>query len=146
MDGWCAVVTDTAADLPPLLATIAEHAGKDAALKVARLHGGTRVTVPVRAKGQNWLTEIVGTDAASALINSLGGGRRIDVPLGPEGQFQLTRRDLERQFDQLVAEGKSSAAIARILGVTDRTVRNKKRARRSRAEQDRVTGQRDLFR
>jgi hypothetical protein len=139
-------VSDTAPDLPPLLSSIAEIAGEAAALAVARAHGGTRVTVPVRAEGTNWLTAIVGPAAAVVLIDRLGGGTRIDIPLGPEGRVFGSRRQLEQQFDALVAEGKSGTAIARILGVTDRTVRNKKRARRSRDEADRATGQRDLFR
>lgn len=138
-------MSNAVADLPPLLATIAEHAGTAAAYDIARLYGGTRVTVPVRARGHNWLTAIVGADAAHVLIDQLGGGRRIDIPLGPQGHFQMTRRGLEQRFDELLAEGRSSTAIARILGVTDRTVRNKKRARRTRAEVDRAAGQGDLF-
>jgi DNA-binding CsgD family transcriptional regulator len=40
----------------------------------------------------------------------------------------------------LLAEGKSSTAIARLLGVTERTIRNRRRARR-----DRTRNQPDLF-
>lgn len=131
--------------LPPLLATIAELAGEPAALAIARRYGGTRVTVPARAEGENWLTQMVDRDVAVALIDALGGGRRVDVPLGPEGHYSHSRQGLDRRFDELLAEGMSNTAIARLLGVTDRTIRNKRRARRSRAKADAATGQGDLF-
>jgi len=138
-------VSGTADDLPPLLATIAELAGEPAALAVAREYGGTRVTVPMRARGRNWLTAIVGPAAAERVIAQLGGARRIDIPLGPEAQLHGSRRAFERHFEELMAQGKSVTSMARLLGVTERTVRNRRRARRSRAELARDVRQGDLF-
>ena len=131
---------DGAPQLPPVLASIAEVAGVATALDVARRYCGTRVTVPVRAEGRNWLTQMVGPTEAEALIDALGGGRRIDIPLGPQGHWAGSRQRLEHRLDELLAEGKSSTAIARLLGVTERTIRNRRRARR-----DRTTNQPDLF-
>lgn len=126
------------ARLPPILAAISEVAGEDVALTIARVHGGTRVILPV-GPGHNWLTSLVGEQAAAAIIEALGAARRIDVPLGPTGALSGARRRLAKRFDELNEGGASEAEIARALGVTGRTVRNRRAALR------RDTGQGRLF-
>lgn len=130
-----------ASDLPPVLATIAAAASETIALKIARKHGGTRVVMPV-APGDNWLTEIAGDEAAAAIIEAIGPARRLDMPLGPEGGHATSRRQLARQFQELSAQGASEADMARALGVTGRTIRNRRAAQRARRAD---TRQGDLF-
>jgi predicted transcriptional regulator len=129
------------AELPPVLALIAEAAGKDVALKIARQHGGTRVTMPQHARGKNWLSGLVGPVAAQAVIVALGSTRRIDIPLGPEGGYVYSRNQLARRFAEMQAEGASETEIARALGVTGRAIRK----RRAKDRQRVPSGQPDLF-
>ena len=119
-------------DLPPVLAQIAEAVGEDAALLIARTHGGTRVTVPVTV-GTNWLTALIGRDKARAVIDALGGARRLDVPLGPEGGYTGSRRAMNRRIAELQGQGMTNPQIARALGITDRGLR-KRRSKQQRGD------------
>lgn len=127
-------------ELPPVLAAIAEAAGLDAALAIARQHGGTRVKVPTLATGTNWLTSLVGHQAAAAIIETLGPARAIDVPLGPEGlkggYYHMSRTTFARRIQELEERGATAPQIARALGVTERAVRMRRAARRQRAMGD----------
>lgn len=120
------------ADLPPVLATIAQVAGIKIALEIARLHGGTKVIVPTRP-GRNWLTKIVGREHAMAVIEALGPARLLDVPLGPAGGFYLaSRQQRARLFAELEASEASEAQVARAMGVTGRAVRYRRAKARHR--------------
>lgn len=132
----------TTEDLPPLLAEIAAAAGRDVAMKIARRHGGTRVVVPT-APGDNWLTDVAGEAAAAAIIDALGPARRIDVPIGPQGSYASNRLQFVRRFLELSQQHASEAEMARELGVTGRTIRNRRAAERARRAD---TSQADLFR
>lgn len=110
-------------ELPPLLETVAEAAGLEAALKIARAYGGTRVTVPTLANGRNWLTELVGEELAGRVIEALGPAQRLDIPLGPDALYLATRRQLLRRMRELSEQGASAGQIARELGTTERSVR-----------------------
>lgn len=116
-------MTERLADLPPVLAAIAEVAGIEAALKVARAYGGTRVTMPLLPDGDNWLKAVVGSEAAAAIIQTLGSTRRVDIPLGPSASYFRTRREQVLQMRKLTDEGLNAPAIARRLGTTERSVR-----------------------
>ncbi len=72
--------------LPGILQEIADAAGLEVALKIAKAKGGTRVDFPgVKALGtrrKNWLTELVGEDAAKKVARAIGdpNGIKLDVP------------------------------------------------------------------
>lgn len=122
-------------DLPPILATIAAAAGEPVALTIAAAYGGTRVTIPAAA-GKNWLTGLVGADAAAAIIEAIGPTRRLDVPLGPEGGYAgRSRRQLHAQLAEMDAAGYPDSRIARTLGIPDRRVRRWRAAQRDRLAQ-----------
>lgn len=133
-------MSDYPEDLPDVLASIAKVAGEAAALKIARAHGGTRVTVPSTA-GDNWLTRLVGERVAALIIEELGAARRLDMPLGPEGGQALSRRERSRRYAELEAAGASEERIARELGLTGRAVR----LRRAQSRRRHSDGQGELF-
>lgn len=111
------------AELPPVLATIADAAGLDAALAIARAHGGTRVVTPTLASGHNWLTDLVGPERAAEIVEALGPARRIDMPLGPDALYLASRRKMVQRMRELTEQQMSAPEIARLVGTTERSVR-----------------------
>lgn len=105
--------------LPELLARIAEAAGEDAALLVAKALGGRPFYVPAPhdLKGDHRLVELVGLERARAICTELGHG---DVIL-PRGPFS-TPAEMRRRVAELLRERKSHAAIALATNLHIRTV------------------------
>lgn len=64
--------------MPHVLRLLADAAGVEAALKLALMRGGSRLTIPSRAEG-SLLATMVGIDAASKITEALSG-ERLDVP------------------------------------------------------------------
>lgn len=118
--------------LPGILGEIERVAGLPAALKIIDQTGGTRIYIPAQAPDGHWLVLCVGREATDKLCKHFavdsGRGQRLDIPL-----FAGTYRQLIRQIAQRVNEAdgdkQASAAIARQLGVAQRTV-HRHRARR----------------
>lgn len=112
-------------DLPGVLATIAEVAGRGAALQVAAAKGGSEkvyVPNPARLRDDHWLVTAVGLEVACKIAAAIGGGR-VDIPLGP---FARKTNLVNRAIDQAIAQGKSSAVAAHLAGVHQRTARRHK--------------------
>lgn len=115
------------ADLPGILATIAEVAGRAAALQVAAAKGGSEkvyVPRPERLRPDHWLVQTVGLANARKIAGAIGGGR-IDFPLGP---FAGSRNHSRKALDQALAAGKSTATAAHLAGVHQRTARRRRNA------------------
>ncbi|MCI4680422.1 hypothetical protein K9U39_06110 [Rhodoblastus acidophilus] len=120
--------------LTGILAEIAVAAGEEAAMSLARAHGGTRVYMPgiltlqKCAEDGHWLARLVGLDAARKIAAACAGARglHIEIPFGPAARDKELRREIWRLLD----EGKSARTIVRTLGCTDRTVRVAKLARK----------------
>ncbi len=110
--------------LPGVLAEIASIAGESAAVAVARARGGTRAYIPGEdgLRDGHWLVAAVGMEAARAIARRLGGGD-VDVPLGP---YAGSRARIHQAIREGLRSGQSEAAIARMAGVADRTVRRHK--------------------
>lgn len=110
--------------LPGVLAEIAELAGESAAMAVARARGGTRAYIPSvdGLKDGHWLPQAVGMEAARRIAERIGGGE-VDIPLGP---YAGNRAAVRQAIRDGVQAGHSEAAIARLAGVADRTVRRHK--------------------
>lgn len=107
--------------LPALLAEIAAATDVEAALAIARAHGGTTVFIPARPRDGHWLVELLGRPRAEALARALvppGGGMKMLIPLGPQRTGQRWR-DMREMIDK----GCSEREIARAIGVHERTVR-----------------------
>lgn len=101
---------------------IADVAGLDAALAIAKACGGQRVHIPSRRwieKGKpSWLVDLLGIEKALLVLDIFPRGEAIALPLGPAGGPTL--RYLEIKAAR--ARGLSVDAIARELGVNRRTV------------------------
>ncbi|WP_316200424.1 MULTISPECIES: helix-turn-helix domain-containing protein [unclassified Bradyrhizobium] len=117
--------------LPAALQEIADVAGEAAALKIAAQHGGRRVYFPSTDKliGDScehyWLVECVGLELARKICEHFqvdGRGQRIEIPLHVGGTYRQFIRSITKRVHELEDEGKSSAEIARTLGLTQRTV------------------------
>jgi Mor family transcriptional regulator len=80
-------------------------------------HGGTRITIPRKIKGDHWLTTLIGAQNAQAL-SSYYGGEEIELPMGPFSHA-AERRDAIRRLDR---SGLSYEQIARRTGCDRRTV------------------------
>ncbi len=108
--------------LPGILAEIAQVAGEDAALRLARNRGGTQIYLPPIPAADHWICALIGRDAALAVCDRLTGGvgpRRVLVPLGPTG----TQARARASVDNLLRDGNLSVRdIALATGYTDRGV------------------------
>lgn len=116
-------------ELPDLLARIAEVAGIDAAIAVARAKGGTKAYFPLQPNAGHWLVEAVGATAAAAICRDLVSGVKgaeIDVPFGPTGSWA----EIRRRVAELDRAGHSAPSIARACGITERSVRRSRARRR----------------
>jgi hypothetical protein len=103
--------------LPPLYREIAEHAGLEPTLGLARAKGGQRVYVPLDARIAPWLVQAMGEDGAAALVKMFGG-EAIDLPGDPSaGQKARVRR-----IRQMIAQGESANAVAAAVGSSRRHI------------------------
>lgn len=112
--------------LPPLLMTIAEVAGIDAALLVAQVRGGSQVYIPAFAERDHWLTQAVGPEAADKICAHFRvdgkRGATVVIPVGPESGMNR----IGRWVDQLLREGVPVDEIARTTRVHRTTVFRRK--------------------
>lgn len=109
-------------ELTGVLAQIAQIAGEDAALAIARERGGTQVYFPPAPRPDHWLCRLIGQQRALAVCEELTCGvlgRRVDLPIGPAGHMAKA----SAQVDRMIAENCSERDIARATGYTIRAVR-----------------------
>jgi hypothetical protein len=118
------------AALPGILADIAEVAGEDAALAVARARGGRQIYIPPRPANDHWLAQLIGFEPAVAVCDRLTAGvgpRRAEVPLGSFSAYRAESRDRYRVMDDMIREQKSESDIAAVTGYTTRAVRRRRK-------------------
>lgn len=111
--------------LPPVLAQIAAVVGEEAALKIAKLRGGTQVYIPPIVAADHWLAEAIGHREANILADELTcgiKGFRLEIPMGPMSSEAQARA----QIDRMIAEGRSERDIALTTRYSIRTVRRHK--------------------
>lgn len=109
-------------DLPGVLAEVAEVAGQAAALRLADARGGTEKTYvprPEALTAEHWLVQALGWDDAKTVAARIGGGP-VPIPLGP---LSGLRGRVRTAIRRALAEGRSAAEVARLVGVHQRTVR-----------------------
>lgn len=109
-------------EFPETLARIAEAAGPEAARRIAEARGGTMVEIPRRLRGNNWLTDLVGPEAAAAIVQALGHGR-LYVPAGDARCAGGRRAEAAR----LIEAGLSERETALATGLSQPTVRRIRR-------------------
>ncbi len=115
--------------LPQIYREIAEGAGLDAALGLARVRAGQRISVPRNWRAAPWMAEAMGEKGAKTLCD-LYGGELIDLPTNPaEGAGQRARaRRIARALDDEL----SANQIAGQESVSRWTVFYHKRKRKQR--------------
>lgn len=100
---------------------IAEAAGLEAALAIAKAHGGCRVYVPkpdwLEKGNSGWLVDLLGRESAIRVAECYGG-ENIVLPMGPSRRSALNYFRVE----DARRRGLTTNAIARELGVGRRTV------------------------
>ena len=101
--------------MPPVLQQIAEIAGPEAAVRVARELGGRRIYVAPRPGPRNPLTRLLGRPLAMAIAESLGSGD-LEVPSARPLLNWYAARRLRR-------EGWTTRMIAKRLNLTERRIR-----------------------
>ena len=106
-----------AATTAVMLDHVAALIGADAARRLARAFPGRRMYVPRQVQIGHPLADAIGADLAAKLADRYGGCR-IDIPLGPAA---ASARNAEA-IRAMAAEGRSTGAIAAMLGVSRRTV------------------------
>ena len=115
----------TEAVLPGALGEIAEVAGVEAALAIAKVRGGTQIYVPPLPGADHWISRLVGIENARAIADKLTcgvGGRRLELPLGPRGHAETQRA----RVDRMIREGRSERDIALATGYSIRGVRRRR--------------------
>ena len=128
--------------LPGLLAQIAAVAGFNAALKVAEAKGGIHAFFPARPAPDHWLSLVVGHAEAVAICAAVAPGRggiELLVPLGPKSSAVARWR----RVDMMIKDKASVPAIARALGMHERTVQYHKAGHMKRVKL--AISQADLF-
>jgi transcriptional regulator of acetoin/glycerol metabolism len=127
--------------LPALLAEIAEVAGLDAALAIAKAKGGTRASFPTpeRLTRDHWLVEAVGIETARTICEHFkvrNTGLQLSIPLGPQGGYREQQRTRARALQAAITDNCSIDEAARLVGVDRSTViRAKQRLRKAEGNQ-----------
>lgn len=118
--------------LPDILARIADAAGEEAALLVAKAFGGRPLYIPLARDldEDHRLARLVGIERARAICRELGRGDFI-LPRGPFSSIEETKR----RVAEMLAQKKSHASIALAMNLHIRTV--EKIASRLRGRDDR---------
>lgn len=129
--------------LPAILAEIADLIGEVAAIAIAARKGGTRIYLPARVKPDHWLVEAVGFDKAKILCEHFTVDRKrgafVDIPLYVGGTYRQMIRAIAERVHKLDDDEESSSAIARTLGIHQRTV-HRHRSRHRGGKRDKRQG------
>lgn len=87
------------AELPIVMAEIAEVAGLSAAWEIVRAMGGREVYIPAKVPADHWLVELVGIAAAEKICSHYamnGSGHRLLIPMAKQAvQSQRMVKALE---------------------------------------------------
>lgn len=117
------------AALPGILAEIADVAGEEAALAVARVRGGTQIYIPPKPANDHWLCKLIGQEEAAAVCDKLTAGvgsRRADVPMAQFSAYRAESRNRYAVMDQMIAAQKSEREITLATGYTSRAIRRRR--------------------
>lgn len=113
----------------PLLNRIADVAGERAALILGREKAGERIYIPDEMTPDHWLAELIGFDAASAMVPQFGS-QKIVIPISLSGD----KRRRAAVLAELLDKGYSINTIVRMTGLSRNTVRDHARRHSSRTQ------------
>ncbi len=117
------------AALPGILADIADVAGEDAALAIARARGGTQIYIPPVPANDHWLCALIGQHEAAEVCKKLTDGvgpRRADVPMAHFSAYRAESRDRYTIMDEMIIAQKSEREISLATGYTSRAIRRRR--------------------
>ncbi|BBL69732.1 hypothetical protein [Methylogaea oryzae] len=103
--------------LPESIRRIAEYCGMDVALKIMAEYGGVHLCVPVKARPEHRLVELLGPVDAARFCEAFGN-QTLNIPKGQALQHALR---LNRMMEMRAAKA-TMADIARAVGLTERRV------------------------
>lgn len=111
------------AELPAVIAEIADVAGLDAAWALAYEKGGTTVFIPPKVTTNHWLVKLIGIEAAeklSAHFRVMSGENRANgisllIPMASDAQ-------LAQRWEEVLSGDLSLTETARLMKVHERTV------------------------
>jgi hypothetical protein len=112
--------------LPGILREIADAAGVEAALLIAREKGGGRASFSPRPRDDHWSVRLLGRERADKVARALTGNRlrvELDVPLGPSSSYAKERINRATAMKAALDAGLSFDASARAAGVDRSTIR-----------------------
>lgn len=110
--------------------TIERRLGRDNALRLIQIVGGTRLRVPGDPRNGGRLERTLGHDLAVLVILHFGD-QLLSVPLSLDGLGAQGKPVDRRKVKRLTAKGWSAARIARHLGCSERTIYAKRAQLRS---------------
>ncbi len=105
--------------MTPMLNSIAEIAGEQAALLLGREKAGQQVYIPSTVTADHWLTDLVGIDAASAIAAHYGS-QKIVLPAALSGD----KRRRAAAIAEMTEKGYSLNKIVRLTGLSRSTVQS----------------------
>lgn len=117
--------------LPASVRELADHLGLRNALLIAKRLGGTTHDVPkgdtsIGRVRERWLKEVLGDEAAEALIYHYGGCRGVYIPKCQVFFSTIQAIAMQERFDELSQEDLSARNIVTMLavefGLSDKTV------------------------
>lgn len=108
--------------LPDSIQEMINVIGLQATLLIVEERGGIRLCVPTKIKADNWLTQLIGTEAMIKLVDYYCG-EEIDIPRCASA---IKAAQDQKIFEKLKA-GVSQARLAREFGYTERGIRKLKK-------------------
>jgi len=92
------------------LALLTDYIGQEAALKAARILGGSTFRVPARARGKSWLllAEALGETAARAMVENYSG-EQVYIARNAREEQRLNHAEVIRRLEA----GETVAEVAR---------------------------------
>ena len=125
--------------LPATYRDIAEQAGLEATLGLAKARGGRRVYVPLDARIAPWLIQAMGEAGAAALVK-MWGGEALDLPCDPTAGQKARVRAIRAALKE-----ESANAVAARFGSSKRHMHWHRARVRAEAKARKGAPQPDLF-
>lgn len=120
--------------LPESIQEMIDVIGLQATLLIVEERGGIRLCVPTKVKSDNWLTQLIGTEAMIKLVDYYSG-EEIDIARCASA---IKAAQDQKIFEKLKA-GVSQAKLAREFGYTERGIRKLKKRLEEMSRYDQVS-------
>lgn len=119
--------------LPESIQEMIDVIGLQATLLIVQERGGIRLCVPTKVSESNWLTQLIGKEAMSKLVEYYCG-EEVEIPRCASA---IKAAQDQKIFEKLKA-GVSQAKLAREFGYTERGIRKLKKRLEEMSRYDQV--------